>query len=142
STHILSKLIHIKGIVEEDSCLYNFNFHLNRSERNDKEFLIQSIKDAEVEYRESLEEIDELPEDEFQTSFTYYINNTYSSLDGQEIVSDGIESFKKLIPYALAFRPELVEVEIIDRRSTPIKLTFKRKVVESDIEDLIIIKTV
>lgn len=41
STHILSKLIHIKGIVEEDSCLYNFIFHLNRSERNDKEFLIQ-----------------------------------------------------------------------------------------------------
>jgi hypothetical protein len=142
STHILSKIIQIEGIIEDDEQLYSFNFHLDRSERNDKDFLIQSIKDAEAEYRENLEEIDELPEDEFQTSFTYHIDNTYSSLKGQEIVNDGIESFKELIPYVLTFRPQLAEIEVIDRRTSTTKLTFKREEVESDIEDLIIIKTV
>jgi hypothetical protein len=142
STHILSKIIQIEGIIEDDEQLYSFNFHLDRSERNEKNFLIQSIKDAEAEYRENLEEIDELPRDEFQTSFTYHIDNTYSSLKGQEIVNDGIESFKELIPYVLTFRPQLTEIEIIDCRTTTTKLTFKRDEVESDIEDLIIIKTI
>lgn len=141
STHILSKIIQIEGIIEDDEQLYSFNFHLDRSERNEKDFLIQSIKDAEAEYRENLLEIDELPEDEFQTSFTYHIDNTYSSLKGQEIVNDGIESFKELIPYVLTFRPQLAEIEVIDRRTTTTKLTFKRDEVKSDIEDLIIIKT-
>ena len=142
STHILSKIIQIEGIIEDDEQLYSFSFHLDRSERNDKDFLIQSIKDAEAEYRENLEELEELPDDEFQTSFIYHIDNTYSSLKGQEIVNDGIESFKELIPYVLTFRPQLAEIEVIDRRNTTTKWTFKREEVESDIEDLIIIKTV
>ena len=142
STHILSKIIQIEGIIQDDEQLYSFNFHLDRSERNDKDFLIQSIKDAEAEYRENLEEIDELPEDEFQTSFTYHIDNTYSSLKGQEIVNDGLESFQELIPYVLTFRSQLAEIEVIDRRTTTTKLIFKREEVESVVEDLIIIKTV
>lgn len=142
STHILSKIIQIEGIIEDDEQLYSFSFHLDRSERSDKDFLIQSIKDAEAEYRENLEELDELPDDEFQTSFTYHIDNTYSSLKGQEIVNDGIESFKELIPYVLTFRPQLEEIEVIDRRTRTTKWTFKRDEVESDIEDLIIIKTI
>jgi len=143
STHILSKIIQIEGIIEDDEQLYSFSFHLDRSERNDKDFLIQSIKDTETEYRENLEELEELPDDEFQTSFTYHTDNTYSSLKGQEIVSDGIESFKELIPYVLTFRPQLAEIEVIDRRNAKTtKWTFTREEVESNIEDLIIIKTV
>ncbi|PSR55773.1 hypothetical protein AHMF7605_20830 [Adhaeribacter arboris] len=142
STHILSKIIQIEGIIEDDEQFYTFNFHLDRSERNNKDFLIQSIKDAEAEYRENLEEIEELPENEFQTSFTYHINNTYSSLKGQEIVEDGIKNFKELIPYVLTFRPQLAEVEVIDRRTTTTKWTFKRDEVETDIDDLVIIKTI
>ncbi|KAA5541692.1 sacsin N-terminal ATP-binding-like domain-containing protein [Adhaeribacter rhizoryzae] len=142
STHILSKIIKIEGIIEDDEQLYSFNFHLDRRQRNDKDFLIQSIKDAEAEYKENLEKLDELPEDEFQTSFTYSVDNTYSSLNGQEIVDDGIESFKELIPYVLTFRPQLTEIEVIDYRTTTTKLMFKREEVENDIEDLIIIQTI
>ncbi len=83
STHILSKIIQIEGIIEDEEQLYGFNFQLDRSERNDKDFLIQSIKNSEAQYWENPKEIDELPDDEFQTSFTYYIDNTYSSLIGQ-----------------------------------------------------------
>jgi hypothetical protein len=142
STHILSKIIHVNGIIEDEKKLYSFNFNLDRSERTDKDFIIESIKKSEAEYRKNLKEIDELPENEFQTSFTYHINKTYSSLKGQEIVNDGIESFKDLIPYVFTFRPQLAEIEIIDNRIKKTKWTFKREEVDSDIKDLIIIKTV
>jgi hypothetical protein len=142
STHILSKIIQIDGIIKDDEQHFRFSFSLDRSERNDKDYLIQSIKNSEAEYRENLEVLEELPDDEFQTSFTYDINNTYASLKGQEIVNDGIESFKELIPYVLTFRPQLTGIEVIDRRNLTIKCTFKRDEVESEIEDLIIIKTI
>jgi len=142
STHILSKIIQIEGIIKDEERLYSFNFHLNRTERTNKDFLIQSIKDAETEYRENLIEIDELPKNEFQTSFTYHIDNTYASLNGEEIVDDGIESFKELIPYVLTFRLQLAEIEVIDYRTVTTKLTFKREEVENDIQKLIIIKTI
>lgn len=150
STHILSKIIYVKGIIEDERKLYEFDFSLDRSERNDKDFLIQSIKDAEAELLEKHKELEELSADEFQTSFTYQIDNTYSTLNGQEIVNDGIESFKELIPYVLTFRPQLEEIEVIDQRTTEVfderttKIiwTFKRDEIESDIEELIIIKTI
>jgi hypothetical protein len=142
STHILSKIIQIAGIIEDEEQLYSFHFSLDRSERNDKDFLIESIKDSETEYRESLEELDCLPDDSFQTSFTYFIDNTYSSLNGKEIVDDGIDSFKEMIPYVLTFRPQLDEIEIIDRRNSTTNWSFQREEVESDINDLKIIKTV
>lgn len=141
STHILSKVIEISGIIEDDEELYSFNFHLDRSERTDKEFLIESIKESEEEYRKNLEEIYELPDNEFQTSFTYDIKNTYSSLKGEEIVNEGLERFKELIPFVLTFRPQLIEIEIIDRRSGVTKWTYQRDEVESNIDDLIIIRT-
>lgn len=142
STHILSRIIQVEGIIEDDEHFYSFSFHLDRSERNDKDFLIQSIKDSEAEYRKKLVELDEIPDDEFLTSFTYHIDNTYSSLKGQEVVNDGVESFKELIPYVLTFRPQLTEIVVVDRRSSTTKWTFKRDEVECDIEDLIIIKTI
>ncbi len=142
STHILSKIIQVKGIIEDEEKIYSFKFHLDRSERTDKDFLIDSIKKSEAEYQENLKELEELPDNEFQTSFTYYIDNTYSTLIGQEIVNCGIESFKELIPYVLTFRPQLAEIEIIDHRTTTTRMKFKRIEVETDIDDLIIIKTV
>lgn len=141
STHILSKIINVSGIIEDEEHLYNFNFHLDRTDRSDKDFLIESIKKSENEYRENLEKLDNFPDDEFQTSFIYHINNTYSSLKGQEIINDGLNSFKELIPFVLTFRPQLNDIEIIDRRHGVEKLRFQRDEVETDIDNLIIIKT-
>ena len=86
STHILSKIIQVSGIVEDEEKLYSFNFHLDRSERTVNDFLIESVKKSEAEYRENLKEIDELPETEFRTSFTYHIDNTYYSLKGKKLL--------------------------------------------------------
>ena len=141
STHILSKIIQVKGISEDDGELFRFDFRLDRSERDDKEYLIESIKKSETKYGD-LELIDESPKEEFQTSFTYFINDTYSSLDGKEIVDFGVESFNKLIPYVLSFRPQLTEIEVFDTRNSETSWTYQREEVESDISDLTIQKTV
>lgn len=142
STHILSKVIQVTGVVEDNEQFYSFDFNLNRSERNDKEFLIESIKESEKEYRESLKHIENLPDNEFQTIFTYHIDNTFSSLSGQDIVNDGLESFKLLLPFVLTFRPQLSEIEIVDNRSQRNNWKFQREEIECGIKDLIIIKTV
>jgi hypothetical protein len=142
STHILSRIIQIEGIIKDDKQLYSFNFHLDRSKRNDKDFLIQSIKESEAQYQGNLEEIDNLPINEIQTSFTYQIDKTYSSWKGGEIVNAGINSLKELIPYVLSFRPQLAEIEVIDKRFIKTELTYKRVELECDIQDLKIIKTI
>lgn len=142
STHVLSAVIKVSGIIEEEQQLYSFSYHLDRSERNDKEFLIESIKKSEIEYKGSLKEISELPKNEFRTSFTYNIKNTYSPLKGEKIVDDGIDSFKELIPFVLTFRPQLAEIEIVDRRTSLTQLIFRREEMESNIDNLLIVKTV
>jgi len=142
STHILSKVIKVSGIIQDDEEHYSFDFKLDRTEREDKDFLIDSIKKSEFEYRNSLILIDELPDDEFSSSFTYFIDQTFSLLAGQDIVDDGIKSFVPLIPFVFAFRPQLSEIEIIDGRISPTRWSFQKEEVENDIDNLIIIKTV
>lgn len=142
STHILSKIIQISGVIEDDEDLYKFHFTLDRGERNHKDYLIESIKESESEYRENLKQIDKLPVDEFQSSFTYFIDNTYSSLDGKKVVNDGIESFTELLPFVFTFRPQLQEIEVIDKRNTIIKWKYQRVEIETNIDNLRIIKTV
>ena len=111
STHILSKRIQVKGIVEDsdDDEYFSFKFKLDRSERKDKDFLIQSIKDSEKEYGDSLERITDYEPAEFDTEFTYFINETYAELDGSESIDEGFDSFHDLIPFVFAFRPQLKE---------------------------------
>lgn len=141
STHILSKMIAVAGVVEDGDNLYDFNFLLDRSERQDKEFLIQSIKESEKEYKQSLKKITSLRKEKYQTSFTYFIDDTYASLDGPEIVDTGLKKLFELIPYVFAFRPQLEEVCVSDKRSKLIKWVFKKDEVSSEINDLSITKT-
>jgi hypothetical protein len=145
STHILSKRILVKGIVEdsEDDEYFNFKFKLDRSERKDKDFLIQSIKDSEKEYGESLERITNYEPSEFDTEFTYFIKETYAELLGSEAIDEGFDSFHDLIPFVFAFRPQLKRINIKDKRNSKNESwTFKREELDKEIEDLTLIKTV
>jgi len=145
STHILSKKITVSGVVEdsEENEYFNFSFNLDRSERKDKDFLIQSIKDSEKEYSNSLIRIEDYSPSEFDTEFVYQIDDTYSLIDGNQIIEDGFESFHDLIPFVFAFRPQLKKINIKDKREgINENWTFKRKETETEIEDLELIKTV
>lgn len=112
TTHLLSKKVFIKGIVEtEDGVLYKFGFPLDRNGKTTN-LLIPKIETAWREFHESTEdgEIEEYDEDDFNTSFTYSVVTDTQ----KEIAQVGIDEFKALIPYVLSFIPEINSVEIID----------------------------
>ena len=145
STHILSKEIKVKGIVEDsdDKDFFEFSFNINRSERKDKDFLIQSIKDSEKEYGDSLKKIEDYEPVEFDTEFSYNIDKTYAELNGSVSIDEGFESFNDLIPFVFSFRPQLKKINVKDKRNGKNESwTFKRKELECEIEDLTLIKTV
>lgn len=145
STHILSKYVKVKGIVEDsdDDEYFSFKFKLDRSERKDKDFLIQSIKDSEKEYGDSLERISDYEPAEFDTEFTYFINETYAELDGSESIDEGFDSFHDLIPFVFAFRPQLKRINIKNKRNGKNESwIFKRKELDEEIEDLTLVKTI
>jgi len=145
STHILSKHIQVKGIVEdsEDDEYFSFNFKLDRSKRKDKDFLIQSIKDSEREYGESLKRITNYEPSEFNTEFTYFINETYAELVGSEAIDEGLDSFHDLIPFVFAFRPQLKRINIKDKRNGKNESwIFTREELDEVIKNLSLIKTV
>lgn len=144
STHILSKRIKVKGIVEDidEKEYFSFSFHLNRSERTNKEFLIKSIKDSEKEYSESLTKINDFKATEFNTEFTYYLNETFSSLEGVDTINNGLKTLEELLPYVFGFRPQVKKVNILDRRcDNNYRKTYQSFSLESEIPSLKLIKT-
>jgi hypothetical protein len=145
STHILSKKIAVSGVVEdsEEDKYFSFSFNLDRSEREDKNFLIQSIKDSEKEYSKSLIEIEDYSPSDFDTEFVYQIDDSYYPIVGNQIIEDGFDSFRELIPFVFAFRPQLKKINIKDKRKGLDETwVFKRKEVETKIEDLELTVTV
>lgn len=145
STHILSKRIRIKGIVEdsEEEEFFSFSFELDRSERKNKDFLIQSIKDSEKECGESLTKIVNYEPSQFDTEFIYYLADTYSSIDSLDTINEGLNTLKELLPFVFAFRPQLKSVRIKDSRNgVSIRKKYKRKDIESEIEGVELVQTI
>jgi hypothetical protein len=112
TTHLLSKIITIKGILEtEDGEFYEFKFPLDR-EGNTTSQLVPKIERAWNSFHESAILI---PKDynrnNFNTSFSYELESEFQ----QQIAKKGIEEFSQLIPYVLAFIPEIKDVTIVDK---------------------------
>ena len=144
STHILSKKIRINGIVEDadENEYFSFSFQLDRTERKSKDFLIESIKDSEKEYSESLTMLSDFEPSEFDTEFIYELNETYASIDGFETIKEGIKTLDDLLPFVFSFRPQLKKVRIKDYRNNKSDIkTYKRKSIESEIEEIELIQT-
>lgn len=112
TTHLLSKEVYIKGIVETiGGDLFQFGFPLNRNGKTTP-VLIPKIENAWKEFHASTEnsEIEEYDEDEFNTSFIYALDSD----EQKDIAQIGVDEFITLIPYVLSFIPEIYSVEIID----------------------------
>ena len=111
TTHLLSKIVHIKGVLKANNGkLYNFEFPLDRSENTVKN-LAPKIEITWNEFQKSVEELDkdDYKINEFNTSFIYFLESKQ-----KEIAGVGIDEFVKLIPYVLAFIPKIESVQIID----------------------------
>ncbi len=113
TTHLLSKVIQIKGIVEtSDSFLYSFEFPLDRQAKTTTE-LIPKIESSWRNFQESARKIDFINPEEFNTSFTYQLE----SASQKNIANTGINEFVSLLPFVLASIPKIGKVEIINRLS-------------------------
>nr|WP_319401829.1 hypothetical protein [uncultured Carboxylicivirga sp.] len=112
TTHILSKVITIRGILEtENGDLYKFKFPLDREGKTTTQ-LIPEIEKAWSSFHESATLITkDYDKDDFNTSYTYVLDSELQ----QEIAEKGIEEFSQLIPYVLTFIPAIKDVTIIDK---------------------------
>ena len=112
TTHLLSKVIQVEGIVETiDNDFYRFSFPLDRDGKTTGQ-LVPKIETAWASFHESTEDnqIDDYDEDDFNTSFTYNL----TSKDQKEIARIGVDEFTQIIPFVLAFIPVIDSVNIID----------------------------
>jgi hypothetical protein len=111
TTHLLSKVIYIKGIVETQKHeFYQFEFPLDRDGKTTSQ-LVPKIEKAWEEFHSSAEEISsKYDKTTFNTSFCYPLETE----EQKDIAQIGIEEFTKLIPYVLTFIPSIESVEIIN----------------------------
>lgn len=112
TTHLLSKEVYIKGIVETiGGDFFQFGFPLDRNGKTTVA-LIPKIENAWKQFHTSTEnsEIDKYDEDAFNTSFIYALDSD----EQKDTAQIGVDEFTTLIPYVLSFIPEIYSVEIID----------------------------
>lgn len=111
TTHLLSRVIQVKGVLETKSKdFYSFEFPLDREGKTTTQ-LIPKIENAWTEFHNSAIKINETYDiNNFNTSFSYKLD----SAEQKEIARIGVEEFIKLIPFVLAFIPKIQEVDIID----------------------------
>ena len=111
TTHLLSRVIHIKGILKTESeGFYKFDFLLDRQGKTTKE-LAPKIENAWTEFQNSTQKIEiDYDINVFNTSFCYKLETNTQKV----IAKTGIDEFSKLIPFVLAFIPKINSVEILD----------------------------
>lgn len=112
TTHILSKAITIKAILEaENGEFYKFKFPLDREGKTTSQ-LIPKIEKAWSSFHDSATPItQDYDRDKFNTSFAYELDSQLQ----QEIAEKGIKEFSQLIPYVITFIPAIKDVTIIDK---------------------------
>lgn len=111
TTHLLSKVIQVKGVLETiNKEFYKFEFPLDREGKTTGQ-LIPKIENAWKEFHDSATLINKsYNENNYNTSFCYKLNTT----EQKQIARIGVNEFIKLIPYVLAFITKIEIVEIID----------------------------
>jgi len=121
TTHLLSRAIQVKGIVEaENGDFYGFNFLLDR-QATKIDSLKSRIQRSWDDFDNSVEnnQIDSnYNRDEFNTSFLYRLETEAQ----KEIAQIGVEEFLELAPFVLTFIPKISRVEIIDKTTQNITI--------------------
>jgi len=114
TTHLLSRVVEIEGILKEDNSYVHFSFPLNRAAKTTAE-LIPKIDASWKALENSLKPTEFSPRT-YSTTFRYSLNSDHQ----KRIAKIGIEEFSKLIPLVLIFVPKIKRVEIILSKETVI----------------------
>lgn len=110
TTHLLSKVVQVKGIVQTlNNEFHKFEFPLDR-EGTTTAILAPKIETTWQHFHQSTEKVFSIDISQFNTVFTYPIANEKQS----EIAKRGIDEFNRLIPYVLAFIPKIGQVTIVN----------------------------
>lgn len=100
TTHLLSKRVNIRGIREDNK---KFEFELNR-EGGSPFDIQQNMERSWQQYINSLKPYEE--EISYTAEYTYYINNSVN------IVTSGLETLIKIMPYIIAFNDKFGNISI------------------------------
>lgn len=132
TTHLLSKVIKIKGILETtDNNLYTFEFLLDRQGRTTNQ-LIPRIENSWNDFSKSVSGINYIyDKNQFNTSFCYRLETE----EQKSVARIGVEEFSKLVPFVLTFVPKIRKIEIIDN-TTQNAITFESK--KKSIDNLVV----
>lgn len=116
STHVLSSIIEVEGIVKknDEDQHYKFNISLDRSSPGNKSFLQDSIKKTKLELRNN-HHLSEYKKGTFQTHFSYLLNKPFNQIDGKKAAIEGINYLITILPYTLCFMRKVLSVEIINK---------------------------
>ncbi|WP_428817650.1 sacsin N-terminal ATP-binding-like domain-containing protein [Clostridium butyricum] len=107
TTHLLSSKVVISGILQDENDIKrSIKFELDRSGKSKNE-IIESIHKSydQIENNEII--ADEVNEDNFNTIFTYDLDN-----NGTEVAKQGLENLYIALPYVFAFVPEIEMITI------------------------------
>jgi len=109
TTHLLSEVVEVKGVVKDDELPYRkFCILLDRSGTEIKEITASVNKSLEqLDQLEYAEDYEDYEESEFNTIFTYNLNQ-----DGLETAIAGINDLKNCLPLTLVFLPSISSVKI------------------------------
>ncbi len=116
STHVLSSIITVEGIVKVENQYAPFKFNLDRTGYNDKEFLKSSINQASTQLKEEKGLIEYHPKD-FNTLFIYDITRPLDGINIDDVIKSGIEYVHEVLPFTLSFMPKIKKVTILNHNS-------------------------
>ena len=108
TTHLLSEIVTISGILEADSEKYmNFHVTLDRT-GNEKNEIVAALKKSVDQLQECLTiEEGKIDEDKYNTIFEYELDE-----DGIEVAQQGIESLRKSAPFVLSMLKDIEEISL------------------------------
>ncbi|MBE9111125.1 hypothetical protein IQ273_17100 [Nodosilinea sp. LEGE 07298] len=111
TTHLLSKVVRVKGVlIIESQELFRFECKIDREAENTLQ-LLPKIQHTWEEFDKSLTEISPTCAELERTSFIYNLKTDQQ----KETSLAGVEEFLKLVPLVLIFNQEIKEIILIDR---------------------------
>jgi hypothetical protein len=116
STHVLSSIITVEGIVKVDTQYAPFTFDLDRTGYNDKELLKVSISKASEQLKQDKGLVDYQPRN-FNTLFKYDITKPLAGIVIDEVIVSGLEYVHEVLPFTLAFMPKIKKVTILNHNT-------------------------
>ena len=120
TTHLLSEVVHISGILEVGSEYSKFNISLDRRGKEKNEIIAAMEKAvSDLEKCTSID-IFNFSEDGYNTVFEYELDEY-----GMQTARDGVENLRVSAPFVLAMLPEIEEITV---ENTGEKFRYKQEI--------------